>query len=279
MKKNFETRFGPLSSTEEAHRTLMVKRILEVVSVAGRGHIGPALSILDILDVLYGRVMRNCSNLNDLSRDRFILSKGHGCLSLYVVLEKYNLIGNNNLETFCQFHSVFGGHPENSGLPHVEFSTGALGHGPSLATGLAMGAKLLNNESRIYVLTGDGELNEGSVWEAAMHAQKHFLNNLCFIVDKNDMQAYGESKEVLNMEPMMEKWKAFGFSVSEVDGHSKNELEEALNFGISDSSTPRIVIAKTIKGKGLKSAENSPAWHHKARISSEDIEELLTGLN
>jgi transketolase len=263
---------------DKESRTLLTKRILEIISHAGRGHIGPALSILDIVDVLYGNVMNNPQDLNDINRDRFILSKGHGCLALYVVLEKYGLIGNEELETFCTFDSAFGGHPENFRLPHIEFSTGALGHGASLGIGLAVGSKLLKRSSRVYVLLGDGEMNEGSIWEAAMHAHKHKLNNLCFIVDKNRMQASGSVKEVLDMEPIREKWEAFGLLVRDVDGHNREDLVAELNFRTSDSELARVILASTIKGKGLREAENSATWHHKAKISNTDIEKLQAGL-
>jgi transketolase len=255
------------------------KRILDVVEHAGRGHIGPALSILDILDVLYGAVMRNVEGQENSDRDRFILSKGHGCLALYVVLEKYGLIGNEDLESFCTFNSAFGGHPEHFKLSAIEFSTGALGHGPSLAVGLAMGAKLMNGDARIYVLIGDGELNEGSVWEAAAHAYKHKLNNLCLIIDRNGMQASGRLEDVLDMEPLRAKWEAFGFYVQEIDGHERAQIVDALDFRESVSNLPRVIIANTIKGKGVKEAENSPIWHHKANISTQEIASLRAGLD
>lgn len=256
----------------------MRRRVLEISALAGRGHIGPALSILDILDVLYGEVMNDVREELSPKRDRFILSKGHGCLALYVVLEKYGLIGDENLESFCSFNSAFGGHPEHHRLPAIEFSTGSLGHGPSLATGLAIGARLKNHTSRIYVLVGDGEINEGSVWEAAVHAKKHQLNNLCVIVDRNEMQASGRQEEVLDMEPLVDKWESFGFLVTEVDGHDRQELYTALNFLHSDSEKPQLVIARTVKGKGVREAEHSPAWHHKAKISREDIDRLMSGI-
>ena len=254
------------------------KRILDVVEHAGRGHIGPALSILDILDVLYGTVMRNIYGKENRDRDRFILSKGHGCLALYVVLEKYGLIENEDLESFCDFNSAFGGHPEHFKLSAIEFSTGSLGHGPSLAVGLALGAKLIKGDSRIYVLIGDGELNEGSIWEAAAHAYKHKLNNLCLIIDRNGMQASGSLEDVLDMEPLRTKWEAFGFYVQEIDGHNRAEIADALDFRESVSSLPRVIIANTIKGKGIKEAENSPVWHHKAKITNQEIAILKAGL-
>lgn len=278
MSKNLPNRVISNQTRANVRRVELLRRILEVVAKAGRGHLGPALSILDILEVLYGSVMRNYRNLDDATRDRFILSKGHGCLGLYVVLEKYELLQDHDLDTFCSFSSIFGGHPESFELPHIEFSTGSLGHGPSLATGLAMGAKLHKTDSRIYVLIGDGEINEGSVWEAAMHAHKHKLNNLCFIVDNNGMQANGKVEDVVNLEPLKQKWEAFGFSVREVDGHNSADLEAALNFQLQDSLKPKIVIAKTIKGRGLKEAENSSFWHHKAKITREDVNRLLEGL-
>lgn len=265
-------------STDISHLNFLRRRILEIIARAGRGHLGPALSILEIVDVLYGSVMRNVGDIGQISRDRFILSKGHGCLALYVVLEKYGLIGSEKLETFGSFNSAFGGHPENLKLPAIEFSTGALGHGPSLAVGLAVGAKLLKNKSRIYVLVGDGELNEGSIWEAAAHAHKHKLNNLCVIVDKNGMQAYGDLEEVLDMAPLRGKWESFGFVVREVDGHNTSELKEVLDFQEIDSGAPLVIIANTIKGKGVREAESSPNWHHKARISVEESERLIAGL-
>jgi len=259
---------------DQAPRKLLTKRILEIVSRAGRGHIGPALSILDIVDVLYGNVMNNPQELDDVNRDRFILSKGHGCLALYAVLEKYGLIGKEDLESFCSFDSAFGGHPENFRLPHIEFSTGALGHGPSLGTGLAIGSKLLKRSSRVYVLLGDGELNEGSIWEAAMHAHKHKVNNLCFIVDKNRMQASGLVDTVVPLSPLIDKWKAFGFDVLEVNGHDILEIEKCLNTPLNQFGKPRVVLAHTVKGKGFKSAENSTLWHHKAKITKNEIDLL-----
>ena len=255
------------------------KNVIKMVEVDKRGHIGPALSLIEIMRVFFDSFLNfDATNPKWEKRDRFILSKGHGCLGLYVVLEKYGLIGNEDLESFCSFDSAFGGHPENFKLPAIEFSTGALGHGPSLAIGLAVGANLMNKRSRVYVLVGDGELNEGSIWEAAAHASKHRLSNLCLIVDKNGMQASGRLEVVLDMEPIREKWESFGFLVLEVDGHNKEELIRVLNFKDSDSKLPRVVIANTIKGKGVREAENSPIWHHKAKISVEEVRRLILDL-
>lgn len=256
------------------------KRLLEITQIAGRGHIGPALSIIEIVDVLYRHVMVNPGETHSKEwskRDRFLLSKGHGCLGLYVVLEDLGLLHGLDLLNFCSYESSFGGHPESSTVPVIEFSTGSLGHGMPVAVGLAVAAKLKKESWRVFVVVGDGELNEGSNWEAAAHAYKHNLDNLVVIVDYNNMQASGEASDVLEMHPLKDKWEAFGFETSEVNGHDREELARALNERNSNNS-PRCIIAYTVKGKGVKKAENSSVWHHKAKISAEEIDALTLDL-
>jgi len=254
------------------------ERLLSVTEIGGRGHIGPALSILEIIDVVYRKVMNSTLIKNQSPmRDRFLLSKGHGCLGLYVVLEDLGLLANLDLDSYCRYESAFGGHPESTTVPVIEFSTGSLGHGLSVGVGMAKAAKMRNESWRVFVLLGDGELNEGSIWEAAAHASKHKLDNLTVIVDFNNMQASGQVNEVLDMDPLNEKWKAFGFETIEINGHDERVIEESLRKP-STSSTPRCVIAYTIKGKGIAQAENSSIWHHKAKISSEEIEVLRAEL-
>ena len=256
------------------------KRLLEITKLAGRGHIGPALSIIEIVDVLYRHVMINLGDNQSKEwskRDRFLLSKGHGCLGLYVVLEDLGLLDGMNLANFCSYESNFGGHPESSTVPVIEFSTGSLGHGMPIAVGLAVAAKLKKESWRVFVVVGDGELNEGSNWEAAAHACKHNLDNLVVIVDYNNMQASGEVSGVLEMHPLKEKWEAFGFETIEVNGHDRQELERAINTKSSNSS-PLCIVAYTVKGKGIKKAENSSVWHHKAKISAEEIDALSLDL-
>ena len=256
------------------------KRVLEIARRAGRGHIGPALSIIEIVDVLYRQVMMNTGNFHRKKwskRDRFLLSKGHGCLGLYVVLEDLGLLDDLNLSNFCSYESNFGGHPESSTVPVIEFSTGSLGHGLPVAVGLAVAAKLKQESWRVFVVVGDGELNEGSNWEAAAHAHKHKLDNLVVIVDYNNMQASGEVSDVLDMHPLKDKWEAFGFETIEVNGHDREELEQTLNARSANNS-PLCIIAYTVKGKGIKKAENSSVWHHKARISAEEIDSLTLDL-
>jgi transketolase len=254
------------------------ERVLQVVEKAGRGHIGPALSIIEIVTAVYRIIAtkRKFSNSHSLP-DRFVLSKGHGCLGLYVVLESLGLLGELELMEFCSYDSAFGGHPESATVPAIEFSTGSLGHGLPVAVGMAKAAKIKNENWNVYVLVGDGELNEGSTWEAAAHAKKHKLDNLKVVVDLNGMQASGSAVEVLDMSSIREKWEAFGFETCEINGHDLDVLELVLS-STSSSGVPQCIIAHTIKGKGIIPAENNSEWHHKAKISKGEIDFLRAGL-
>lgn len=252
--------------------------VLDALQEGGRGHLGPAFSIIDIVRVLYGDVMTHDSvRPNYNLRDRFILSKGHGCLALYAVLSHHGYFPQEVLSTFCKYDSPLGGHPESATTPGVEFSTGSLGHGLSVAVGIALAARIRGEFWRTFVLLGDGEINEGSVWEAALHAAKHKLASLCVIIDYNKMQASGNSAEVLDLNPLAEKWKSFGFEVCEIDGHDLGQIRGALSLDNSTGS-PRLVIAHTTKGKGIPSIENSSEWHHKAKIQASEIELLANEL-
>lgn len=250
--------------------------ILEAVSAGGRGHIGPSLSLLEIVSTLYDSILNHSpKHPDDTQRDIFILSKGHACLALYAVLAQHGYFPKEELLSFCGYESRLGGHPEWHELPGIEFSTGSLGHGLAVATGIAKAFKLKRNSRKVYVLMGDGELGEGSVWESAMHASKHQLDNLTAIIDYNNMQAYGSLDSVLPLNDLASKWESFGFSVFEVNGHSRSSLIEALKS--NSLRRPRAIIAHTIKGKGIPLAENSAEWHHKSKISREDISQLLMG--
>ncbi len=246
--------------------------VLDAIEGGGRGHLGPALSLLEIVRALYDSVLIHDPESPLLPiRDRFILSKGHGCLGLYAVLADHGYFPTSNLKGFCSFNSSLGGHPERVTLPGVEFSTGALGHGLSVGIGMAMAARLRAEKWRTFVLLGDGELNEGSIWEGAMHASQHQLGNLTVIVDFNRMQASGETDSVVSLEPLASKWKAFGFDVIEVNGHDVAQLSEVLGSCRKQAGKPRAVIAHTVKGKGFASAENSTTWHHRVKISMDEI--------
>jgi transketolase len=249
--------------------------VLDALEGGGRGHLGPALSLLEIVRALYDSVL-NHDPINPLlaSRDRFVLSKGHGCLGLFTVLADHGYFPTSELRGFCSFESNLGGHPERATLPGIEFSTGALGHGLSVGIGMAMASRLRNEKWRTFVLLGDGELNEGSVWEGAMHASQHQLGALTVIVDFNRMQASGDIDSIVSLAPLASKWEAFGFEVTEVNGHDVEQLAEVLGKSRKPHGKPRVVIAYTVKGKGFVSAENSTAWHHKAKITKDEISSL-----
>jgi transketolase len=255
------------------------KLVIGAIEGGGRGHLGPALSILEIIRVLYEKVLVNDPSKPNLQhRDRFILSKGHGVLAHYVVLADNGYFPISNLVDFCKFESKLPGHPESGELPGIEFSTGSLGHGLPVSVGIAMAARISGINWRTYVLIGDGEMAEGSIWEAALHASKHKLSNLCVIMDYNKMQASGQISEVLPIEPIIEKWKSFGFEAAEVNGHCMQSMLSVLDFKSTNKGKPRFILAHTIKGKGIQIAENSSEWHHKSKVSKEEIKSLKDSL-
>ena len=243
---------------------------------ADRGHMGSAMSLIEILRVLYDEiVVFDPKNKNLTNRDRVILSKGHGCLALYAILADKKFINISELDSVGQLDSILGGHPELFKIPGVEASTGALGHGMPIALGMAIAAKIKKEKHNIYVIVGDGEINEGSVWEAALSAKKHKLNNLKVIIDYNKIQSYGFTKEVLDLEPLKAKWESFGFEVSEINGHDITALKNNFNnFKQHKGDKPSVTICHTIKGKGFYFAENNPLWHHKNFFTKEEIKNL-----
>lgn len=249
-------------------------RRLVVLMVEGdrRGHIGPALSLIEILRVLYDSFLRfDPKNPIWPDRDRFILSKGHGCLALYAILADKDFFSKEYLRTFCKPTSLLGGHPERGKVPGIEASTGALGHGLPMGVGMALAAKIRKQTYRVIVVVGDGEINEGSVWEAAMSASKHKLSNLTVFIDSNKLQSYGATKEVLDLGSLADKWCSFGFEVEEVDGHDIHALEKLTKRLPLNNQKPTVVICHTIKGKGFPFAEGKAEWHHKSGLKPEDI--------
>jgi len=254
-------------------RSFHLRRLIaQTLISANMGHVGPSLSLVEILRVLYDSVLSfQCQRPDWPDRDRLILSKGHGCAALYAILADKGFFPLATLPTFCAPESILGGHPEKLKTPGVEASAGSLGHGLSIGVGMAVAARLRRQTYRTFVITGDGELNEGSIWEAAMHASKHRLGNLTVIVDCNDLQCYGRTDHVLDMKPLAEKWRSFGFDAMTLDGHDLAALKDAFNRAPSSGGAPLAVICKTLKGKGLPIAERNPHWHHKANFSKEDI--------
>lgn len=246
--------------------------IVEMIEGDRRGHIGPALSLVEIFRVLYDSFLNyRPADPFWIDRDRCILSKGHGCMALYAILADKGFFPKEELSAFCKPTSCLGGHPEKGKVPGIEASTGALGHGLSMGVGMALAARIRKQSYRVVVLTGDGEINEGSVWEAAMSAAKHKLSNLTVFVDYNKLQSYGPTAEVLSLEPLAAKWRCFGFESEEVDGHDIKALEQLMQRLPLDSRKPTAIICHTVKGKGFPFAECQAEWHHKSGLKPEEI--------
>jgi len=255
------------------------RMVVSTLESGKRAHLGSAMSILEIVRVLYDDFLKiNPNNPNSPDRDRFILSKGHGCLAQYVVLADKGFFDKKELLTFCQEDSILGGHPEYGKTPGVEASTGALGHGMSIGVGMALASRLQNRKSKVVVILGDGEINEGSIWEAAMAASKHRLSNLTVIIDYNKIQSYGFVSNVLNLEPIIDKWSSFGFEVKEINGHDVSDLKNTMTELPLNMNKPTALICHTIKGKGFPFAENNPSWHHKSNLSDDEIQQMYDSI-
>jgi transketolase len=211
-------------------------------------------------------------------RDRFILSKGHGCLAQYVLLADKGFFPKSDLGSFCHFGSHLGGHPEGGLTPGVEAATGSLGHGPSIGVGLTLAIRLDRRAARVFVVCGDGETNEGSIWEALLSAAKHKLDNLTIIVDYNKIQSWDTVAEILPLEPYADKYRSFGCAVAEVDGHDPKALLELFQRLPLENSKPTAIIAHTIKGRGIAELEGDLSWHHKTNISKQQYHDLLAKL-
>ncbi len=255
-------------------------RRLAVSAIASAGiHFGATMSLMEILRVLYDDVLRiDPQAPKDPNRDRCILSKGHGCLALYAVLADKGFFPAGEIATFCKLDSRLPGHPEAGSLPGIEASTGALGHGLSIGLGMALAARMQRRQSRVFVVMGDGELNEGSVWEAALSAAKHGLDNLVAVVDYNKLQSYGPIERVQPLEPLADKWRAFGFQVAEADGHDVADLRTAFARLPLKAGSPSVLIAHTVKGKGVAMAENVADWHHKRKLTEAEAAAIAAAL-
>ena len=258
-------------------RSLKLRRLmLRALAGADKGHVGSALSLMEILRVLYDEVIEHDpANPTWDRRDRVILSKGHGCLALYAILADQGYIDPATLDTFCQWRSPLGGHPERQLELGIEASTGSLGHGLPLAVGMALAHQRNADGVRVFVIVGDGELNEGSNWEALLLAAKHQLANLTVIVDHNKQQLNGALEKVLPLGPLSAKFDAFGAATMEVEGHDPQQLLKAFEqLSTRNAGPPGVLIAHTIKGKGLAAAEHNPAWHYRRIFGKAGIEEL-----
>lgn len=246
------------------------RRDLQMVYEAGMGHIGGDMSATDILTTLYFGVLHiNPKDPNNSQRDRFIMSKGHCSGALYTTLAYADFFPLEQLNTYMQPLSKLNGHPDRNKVPGVETNTGPLGHGLPVAVGAAIGAKLSKASWRVFALTGDGELQEGSNWEAAMSAGHRKLDNLTVIIDRNRLQQGDEVANTNDLEPLADKWRSFGWAVTEVDGHDYTQLLETFNNVPHQKDKPTCVIAHTHKGKGISFMEDNVAWHHRVPNAQE----------
>ena len=245
------------------------KTVLEIIYNSGAGHTGGSLSCVDILNVLYNNFLEiTPKNFSTKNRNRYIQSKGHSVEALYTVLCDQGFYTREELNTLNNFNSHFIGRPTKK-VPGIEHNTGALGHGLSVAVGLAIAQKLNKENFKIYTLLGDGELSEGSVWEACSTAHKYKLDNLVVIVDRNKLQITGKTEDVNPIEPLNEKFLSFGFNVKEIDGNNIEELISALEEVPFKTNIPNVIIANTVKGSGVSFIENQISWHHKVPSKEE----------
>jgi transketolase len=241
------------------YKKKIIQRIVEVSHKSKEGHIGSSLSILDLLYVLYSKIKT--------TDDLFILSKGHASLGLYAILEHFNLL-DGNLNKFCDFNSNLGGHPSNK-IKNVVASTGSLGHGLPIGVGIAMGEKIKKSDNKVFVIIGDGESNEGTIWESALIASNHNLNNLCCIMDYNH-----SNDRSLILDDVISKFKSFNWDCVEIDGHNQTQILEAIN---KKTERPLFILANTIKGCGISFIEDNPEWHHKYP-NDEELKKIIKEL-
>jgi transketolase len=258
---------------------LRIRRlIIEMICAAKSGHPGGSLSAVEMLTALYFDIMRvDPGNPGWEDRDRFVLSKGHASPVLYATLALRGYFPEEELQRFRKINSMLQGHPDMKGTPGVEMSTGSLGQGLAAANGMALAGKLDRKGYRVYVLLGDGEVQEGMIWEAAMAAAHYKLDNLTAFLDHNGLQIDGPNEEIMKVEPLKAKWEAFGWNVIEIDGHSFEEILDSVEKAKMVKGKPTIIIARTVKGKGVSYMENAVDWHGKAP-SKEEAESAVKEL-
>lgn len=274
-----------MTTSELKQKSLIYrKKILQYITKAKAGHTGGSLSSIDILNVLYNEVLNvSPGNFSSPDRDRYIQSKGHCVEALFVVLSDKGFFPEEDLNTLCQYQSHYIGHPTKK-VRGVEQNTGALGHGLPVSVGVALAAKMDGRDYKTYTLLGDGELPEGSNWEAALSAAHYKLDNLCAIVDKNGLQITAATRDVCSTDPLDEKWEAFGWAVKEVDGNDVEELREAFKNLPVEKGKPTVIIAHTVKGKGVSYMENQIKWHHgvpskaEYELAQQELDNALTAL-
>jgi transketolase len=254
----------------EYHAAEIRLNLIKMIIDKGKGHSGGALSMVDILTALYFGILRvDPEDPTHPDRDRFLLSKGHACTALYATLAQRGYFPVSTLDTYYELDSYLGGHPVK-GLPGIEVATGSLGHGPPIGLGMAVAARMGDRNHRIFVLVGDGEIQEGVVWESALFAAHNRLDNYTLVVDRNRIQSDEFTENLLSIEPIDEKFKAFGWACRSVDGHDLTALTEALNGVPFEHGKPSVLIANTVKGKGVDFAENDVLFHNKGPAPGTD---------
>ncbi len=265
---------------EIAHAARFVRHhVIASIYRATSGHPGGSLSCADILAALFGAELNIWPNaVDDPARDRFVLSKGHAAPALYAIGAYHGFCGKQEALALRKIGSSFQGHPHVSDLPWVETSTGSLGQGFSVALGMAMGLKLQKKPARVYALLGDGELQEGEVWEGAMCAAHHKLDNFCAIIDYNKLQSDARNDAIMRLEPLAAKWRAFDWAVAEIDGHDIHAILSTFRRAGATRERPSVIIAHTVKGKGVPYMENVPAWHGSVKLTREQAEDALRAL-
>ncbi len=262
--------------------------VLAMAVQAGGAHLTPAYSIIDLLTVIYARHLNlHPGSETDPDRDRLVLSKGHGCAALYAILAERGFFPVRDLKGFCSAGSKLGGHPDMHKIPGVEASTGSLGHGFCSAIGMALAAKLQGRSARTFAILGDGECQEGSIWEGAMAAAQLELGNLLAIVDANGLQGMGRVENINTLEPLCDKWSSFGWDTMEIDGHDHAAIDAAITRAFNVTGRPTVLIARTIKGKGVSYMEGEAIWHYRlpneteleqacAQLGIDDLNSVLT---
>ncbi len=259
-----DTTVQSLSPSPTAYAQRLRRDILAMAHHGGGAHIAPAYSIIDILAILYSEFLNlTPTNQDSNDRDRFILSKGHGCAALYAILADRGFFPRAELKRYCRPDGILGGHPDMTHVPGVEASTGSLGHGFVFATGVAYGLKMLKNSARVFSVVGDGECQEGSIWEASLLAGNLGLENFVGILDYNKLQGMGEVETISGLRPATEKWKSFGWGVREIDGHNTDAIRSAFKEVPFEDGKPSMIVAHTIKGKGISFMEGKTIWHYK----------------
>jgi transketolase len=263
---NLRAAFEILEETSMEIRQMIVKMVLS----GGGGHIGGALSAADIATCLFFHTMRiSPKKPNDPSRDRFILSGGHKSMLLYACLAKRGYFDEELLETYLKKDTAFGGHPDMRKIPGVDASTGSLGHGLPIGVGMAIAGKHSNADYRVFVIMGDGELGEGAVWEAAMAAHNFKLDNIVAVIDRNMLQIGGPTEKLMSLEPLEDKWRSFGWHTKVINGHKMEEIAGAFDSLPAKDGTPTVIIANTVKGKGVSFLENQTGSHYRSLTKAE----------